>query len=90
MTHYRTIDSPIGLLTLAGHDQALTNVRMVDQTYEPSRNGWSPNPKAFNDAVDQLNAYFAGELTDLRPRARSAGHRVSAASLAGAADDPVR
>jgi len=22
MTHYRTIDSPIGLLTLAGHDQA--------------------------------------------------------------------
>ncbi|HXO55826.1 MAG TPA: cysteine methyltransferase, partial [Mycobacterium sp.] len=28
MTHYRTIDSPIGLLTLAGHAQALTNVRM--------------------------------------------------------------
>ncbi|MDT5346046.1 MAG: methylated-DNA-[protein]-cysteine S-methyltransferase, partial [Mycobacterium sp.] len=35
MTHYRTIDSPIGLLALAGHDQALTNLRMVDQTYEP-------------------------------------------------------
>ena len=32
MTHYRTIDSPIGLLTLAGHDQTLTNLRMVDQT----------------------------------------------------------
>jgi methylated-DNA-[protein]-cysteine S-methyltransferase len=63
MTHYRTIDSPIGLLTLAGHDQALTNLRMVDQTYEPNRNGWTPNPKAFNGAVDQLNAYFAGELT---------------------------
>jgi methylated-DNA-[protein]-cysteine S-methyltransferase len=63
VTHYRTIDSPIGLLTLAGHDQSLTHVRMVDQTYEPSRNGWFPNPKAFNDAVEQLNAYFAGELT---------------------------
>src|ERR1700743_108596 len=63
MTHYRTIDSPIGLLTLAGHDQALTHPRVVDQTYEPSRNGWSPNSKAFNDAVHQLNAYFAGELT---------------------------
>jgi methylated-DNA-[protein]-cysteine S-methyltransferase len=63
MTHYRTIDSPIGLLTLAGHDHALTTVRMIDQTYEPSRNGWFPNPKAFNDAVDQLNAYFVGELT---------------------------
>ena len=63
MIRYRAIDSPIGLLTLAGHGSALTNLRMVDQTYEPSSNGWSPNPKAFNDAVDQLNAYFAGELT---------------------------
>lgn len=64
MTHYRTIDSPIGLLTLAGHDNALTNLRMVDQTYEPSRVGWSARPAAFADAVEQLNAYFAGELTD--------------------------
>ncbi len=63
MIQYRTINSPIGLLTLAGQGQALTNLRMVDQTYEPSRIGWSANPHAFNDAVDQLNAYFAGELT---------------------------
>jgi methylated-DNA-[protein]-cysteine S-methyltransferase len=64
MTHYRTIESPIGLLTLAGHGSALTNLRMVDQTYEPSRTDWSADPGAFNDAVDQLGAYFAGELTD--------------------------
>ncbi len=64
MTEYRTIDSPIGLLTLAGHDSVLTNLRMVDQTYEPNRIGWSPNPRAFNEAVEQLAAYFAGELTD--------------------------
>ncbi len=64
MTDYRTIDSPIGFLTLAGHDQVLTNLRMVDQTYEPNRAGWSANPTAFSDAVDQLDAYFAGELTD--------------------------
>ncbi|WP_343574624.1 methylated-DNA--[protein]-cysteine S-methyltransferase [Mycobacterium sp.] len=64
MTYYRTIDSPIGLLTLAGHDQTLTNLRMVDQSHEPNRAGWSSNPVAFSDAVDQLNAYFAGELTD--------------------------
>ncbi|HEY1839493.1 MAG TPA: methylated-DNA--[protein]-cysteine S-methyltransferase, partial [Mycobacterium sp.] len=63
MTHYRTIDSPIGLLTLAGHDQVLTNLRMVDQTYEPSRTGWSSNPTAFSDAVDQLTGYFDGQLT---------------------------
>ena len=64
MIHYRTIDSPIGLLTLAGRDSVLTNLRMVHQTYEPSHAGWSPGPGAFNDVVDQLNAYFAGELTD--------------------------
>jgi methylated-DNA-[protein]-cysteine S-methyltransferase len=64
MIHYRTIESPIGLLTLAGHGSALTNLRMVDQTYEPSRTDWSADPGAFNDAVDQLGAYFAGELTD--------------------------
>lgn len=64
MTHYRTIDSPIGLLTLAGHDSVLTNLRMVDQTYEPSRADWALDPRAFGDAVEQLNAYFAGELVD--------------------------
>jgi methylated-DNA-[protein]-cysteine S-methyltransferase len=64
MIRYRTIDSPIGLLTLAGHGSALTNLRMVDQTYEPSRADWSVDPRGFNDAVDQLSAYFAGELTD--------------------------
>ncbi|MGV0037543.1 methylated-DNA--[protein]-cysteine S-methyltransferase [Mycobacterium colombiense] len=64
MIEYRTIDSPIGLLTLAGHGSVLTNLRMVDQTYEPSRSDWSPNPRAFGEAVEQLGAYFAGELTD--------------------------
>ncbi|GAB1812352.1 methylated-DNA--[protein]-cysteine S-methyltransferase [Mycobacterium sp. MUNTM1] len=64
MIEYRTIDSPIGLLTLAGHGAVLTNLRMVDQTYEPSRTGWSPNPRAFGEAVEQLGAYFAGELTN--------------------------
>lgn len=64
MIHYRTIDSPIGLLTLAGHGSVLTNLRMVDQTYEPSRAEWSADPDAFNVAVDQLGAYFAGELTE--------------------------
>jgi methylated-DNA-[protein]-cysteine S-methyltransferase len=64
MIEYRTIDSPIGPLTLAGQDSLLTMLRMVDQTYEPSRTGWAANAAAFNDAVDQLNAYFAGELTE--------------------------
>lgn len=64
MIHYRTIDSPIGPLTLAGHGSVLTNLRMLEQTYEPSRTHWTPDPGAFSGAVDQLNAYFAGELTE--------------------------
>jgi methylated-DNA-[protein]-cysteine S-methyltransferase len=64
MIRYRTIESPIGLLTLAGSGSVLTNLRMVDQTYEPDRADWSPDPRAFDDAVEQLIAYFAGELTD--------------------------
>jgi len=64
MIHYRTIESPIGPLTLAGRGSVLTNLRMVDQTYEPSHADWSLDPGAFADTVDQLNAYFAGELID--------------------------
>ncbi|OCB39844.1 cysteine methyltransferase [Mycobacterium malmoense] len=64
MIEYRTIDSPIGPLTLAGQDSVLTMLRMVDQTYEPSRTGWTPNPAAFRAATEQLSAYFAGELTE--------------------------
>ncbi|MEY8015215.1 methylated-DNA--[protein]-cysteine S-methyltransferase [Mycobacterium servetii] len=64
MIEYRTIDSPIGSLTLAGHGTVLTNLRMVDQTHEPSRAGWSPAPRAFGHAVEQIRAYFAGELVE--------------------------
>jgi len=64
MIRYRTIDSPIGFLTLAGRGSVLTNLRMVDQTYEPDRADWSHDAGAFDGAVEQLVAYFAGELTD--------------------------
>ena len=63
MIHYRTIESPIGPLTLAGNGSALQHLRMDDQTYEPDRADWVRDAAAFGDAVDQLNAYFAGELT---------------------------
>ena len=62
MTCYRMIDSPIGPLTLAGDGEVLTNLRMVDQTYEPDRAGWVRDDRAFQDAVGQLAAYFAGDL----------------------------
>jgi methylated-DNA-[protein]-cysteine S-methyltransferase len=64
MILYRTIDSPIGLLTLAGRDGVLTNLRMVDQTYEPKRADWTLDNNAFAGAAKQLGEYFAGERLD--------------------------
>ncbi|WP_197380411.1 methylated-DNA--[protein]-cysteine S-methyltransferase [Mycolicibacterium mengxianglii] len=68
MTRYRMIDSPIGLLTLAGRGPVLTHLRMVDQSYEPDRADWTLDDRAFPDAVEQLAAYFAGELHDFELR----------------------
>ncbi len=62
---YRTVDSPVGPLTLAGVGTTVMHLRMVDQTHEPDRSGWLPaDDGAFPEAVEQLAAYFAGELTE--------------------------
>jgi methylated-DNA-[protein]-cysteine S-methyltransferase len=61
---FRSMDSPVGQLTLAGKDGRLMHLRMVDQTYEPSHDGWEPDDEAFPEAVEQLEAYFAGGRTD--------------------------
>jgi len=61
---FRVIDSPIGPLTLAGVDGRLRHLRMVDQTHEPSREHWQPDDTVFPDVVDQLDAYFAGDLKE--------------------------
>ena len=58
---FRTVDSPVGPLTLAGKDHRLMHLAMLDQTNEPSRGGWQRDDDAFSDAVEQLEAYFAGE-----------------------------
>ena len=61
---FRSIESPVGKLTLAGAGGRLMHLRMVDQTYGPSRDGWEPDDEAFPDAVEQLDAYFAGGRTE--------------------------
>jgi methylated-DNA-[protein]-cysteine S-methyltransferase len=58
---YRTMESPIGRLTLAGRGARLQHLRMVDQTYEPDRADWTLDNSAFDDAVNQLQEYFRGE-----------------------------
>ena len=58
---FRTIESPVGPLTLAGNGRHLMHLWMLDQTHEPGYSGWQRDDKAFSDAVEQLDAYFEGE-----------------------------
>lgn len=64
MTTQRTIDSPIGPLTLAGENGKLTHLLMLDHSHAPDRTGWRRDDTAFADVVEQLGAYFAGDLTE--------------------------
>lgn len=61
----RTVDSPIGPLLLAGRDDGvLTNLAMDGQAHPPNgADAWKRDDHAFDDVADQLDAYFAGELT---------------------------
>ncbi|HUR78936.1 MAG TPA: methylated-DNA--[protein]-cysteine S-methyltransferase [Acidimicrobiales bacterium] len=71
LTRARTIDSPIGPITLAGDHDALTRVVMHEQCHAPGdQSYWPQDPNAFNDVVDQLTAYWEGDLRhfDLRLR----------------------
>ena len=41
------------------------HLRMADQTHEPDRTGWQPaDAGAFDDVVEQLEAYFDGSLIE--------------------------
>jgi methylated-DNA-[protein]-cysteine S-methyltransferase len=68
-TRYRTINTPVGILTLAGRGATLTHLQFgspagkEDHTHDPKRADWERDDRAFGEAVAQLEAYFAGELT---------------------------
>jgi methylated-DNA-[protein]-cysteine S-methyltransferase len=57
-TFYDTVDSPVGELLMAGDGSALTGLRMGGS---PGA-GWRRDRAAFRGTVEQLRAYFAGEL----------------------------
>lgn len=60
------MESPIGPLMLAGDGDVLTHIRFHGEG-DPS---WREEPEPFVEAIAQLRAYFAGELTvfDLKLR----------------------
>ena len=57
---WRTLDSPIGELLLVGDGRALTRLEMSPRDLPADRH----DPDAFQDVEAQLDAYFAGELTE--------------------------
>ena len=63
-TIYRTVDSPIGPLTIAGRpDGTVTHLRMAEQTHAPKQwSTWTEDERAFGSVARQLDAYFAGRL----------------------------
>ena len=60
---FRTLDSPVGPLTLAGHGTVSPTCGWSTRpTSRPA--DWTATTQAFPEAVEQLDAYFAGERTD--------------------------
>jgi len=63
VTRSRTIDSPVGPITLGGDDDVLTQLVMHEQRHAPvNLADWPQDRNAFGDVVDQLKAYWEGEL----------------------------
>ena len=61
---YTTTPSPIGDLLLVGDADALSGLYMqAGPRPKPIDPAWERDDTAFDDAIDQLDAYFAGERT---------------------------
>ncbi|MFI5939167.1 methylated-DNA--[protein]-cysteine S-methyltransferase [Streptomyces uncialis] len=65
MKQHTLIDSPYGPLTLVATDGTLCGVYMTDQRHRPPEESFGDrDPGPFTETARQLDAYFAGELTD--------------------------
>lgn len=65
MKQHTLIDSPYGPLTLVATDGSLCGVYMTDQRHRPPEESFGDrDPGPFTETARQLDAYFAGELTD--------------------------
>lgn len=62
---HTVIDSPYGPLTLVATDRCLAGLYMTGQRHRPPEETFGePDPGPFDAAVEQLDAYFAGELRE--------------------------
>ncbi|MFD3941866.1 methylated-DNA--[protein]-cysteine S-methyltransferase [Streptomyces sp. NPDC058579] len=61
---HTVIDSPYDALTLVAVDGVLSRIHMTGQRHRPAEETFgAPDPRPFGETVHQLDAYFAGELT---------------------------
>jgi methylated-DNA-[protein]-cysteine S-methyltransferase len=59
------MDSPVGPLTLVATDGVLSGVYMVEQRHRPMAELFGPRDDSnSHDAIEQLTAYFAGDLKE--------------------------
>ncbi|MFF9127762.1 methylated-DNA--[protein]-cysteine S-methyltransferase [Streptomyces sp. NPDC014889] len=65
MKQYTVIDSPYDLLTLVADDGVLCGLYMTDQRHRPPEESFGePDDRPFGEIVEQLEAYFGGELKE--------------------------
>jgi methylated-DNA-[protein]-cysteine S-methyltransferase len=60
LTHYSTMPSPVGELTLTGTEAGLTGVWFDTDRHRHDRGGWLRDDALFAEARRQLEDYFAG------------------------------
>ncbi|MFB7590800.1 methylated-DNA--[protein]-cysteine S-methyltransferase [Streptomyces sp. NPDC056169] len=61
---HTVVDSPYEPLTLVAVDGVLSRIHMTGQRHRPPEETFGePDPRPFDEAIRQLDAYFAGELT---------------------------
>lgn len=65
MKQHTIVDSPYGPLTLVADDGVLCGLYMTEQRHRPPEENFGPRDATlFEDAEEQLKAYFAGELRE--------------------------
>ncbi|WP_137992400.1 methylated-DNA--[protein]-cysteine S-methyltransferase [Streptomyces vilmorinianum] len=64
VTHL-VVDSPYDPLTLVAVDGVLSRIHMTEQRHRPPEETFGErDPRPFDEVIRQLDAYFAGELTE--------------------------
>ena len=70
------LESPVGVLTLLAEDGTLTGLYMERQRYAPSRDDtWREDRSVLALVVEELEAYFARELTEFTAKVKGRGTR---------------